>query len=81
MINDKFNEPNHYKLGDINTMVFVKELLNNDNLSPILSFYKGNMIKYLIRAEKKNKIDDYMKALDYLKRFIEEYKNLKGEKI
>lgn len=73
---NNFNEPNHYKLGDINTMQFVKELLISDNLNPILSFYKGNMIKYLLRAEKKNKIDDYMKALDYLNRFIEEYKGV-----
>ena len=34
------------------------------------NFYFGNILKYLIRAEKKNRIEDYKKALKYLEMLI-----------
>jgi hypothetical protein len=40
----------------------------------LTGFYRGNAIKYVARAGKKDgaaAIDDYKKALDYLERLIE----------
>lgn len=69
---NNYNEPNHYDLNGKNTMDLIIELVKNDKLDDeALIFYKCNIYKYLIRAEKKNKIEDYKKALDYLNRFID----------
>ncbi|WP_209774611.1 DUF3310 domain-containing protein [Anaerococcus degeneri] len=37
-----------------------------------LSFYKGNIIKYILRANKKNGLEDYKKARQYLDWYIQE---------
>ena len=43
-----------------------------------LSFSRGNILKYVIRAGKKsNELQDLLKAEDYLKRDIERVRNKK----
>ncbi|WP_374045208.1 DUF3310 domain-containing protein [uncultured Anaerococcus sp.] len=37
-----------------------------------LSFYKGNIIKFILRANKKNGLEDYKKARQYLDWYIQE---------
>ncbi len=45
-----------------------------------LNFNRGNIIKYLARAGKKdNELQDLRKALDYLQREIEHYEKLQTE--
>lgn len=45
-----------------------------------LNFNRGNVIKYLSRAGKKdNELQDLRKALDYLQREIEHYEKLQEE--
>jgi hypothetical protein len=45
-----------------------------------LNFNRGNIIKYLARAGKKdNELQDLRKALDYLEREIDHYERLQAE--
>lgn len=63
---DKIHSPSHYKIAGCKFESI--HLLSNiiEELPGALAFYVGNAIKYLIRAEKKNKNEDYEKAKVYL---------------
>ena len=66
---DNINNPNHYKLGcGIESIEIIKKVLGTQGF---VAFCLGNILKYLIRAEKKNKIEDYKKAAKYLEWVIE----------
>lgn len=66
---DNVNNPNHYKLGcGVESIEIIKRVLG---LKGFVAFCLGNILKYLIRAEKKNKLEDYKKAAKYLKWVIE----------
>ena len=66
---DNVNNPNHYKLGcGVESMEIIKRVLGLRNF---VAFCLGNILKYLIRAEKKNKLEDYKKAAKYLEWVIE----------
>lgn len=78
----KFNElkgnninPEHYKMivKDINVDVLdiIKARLTEEEYR---GFLKGNVLKYIFRADKKNGIEDYEKCEEYLKRLIGEIK-------
>ena len=61
---DKVNSPKHYKLPGLN-------IESIDIIRAILGKYfkwfcLGNIIKYILRAEKKNGLEDYKKARKYL---------------
>lgn len=63
--------PEHYRLNiNLEVMdvinVIVKDLQGKN------AFYVGNVVKYILRAEKKNKLEDYRKALYYLS-FLENF--------
>ena len=63
------NIPEHYDNG-----------LKHDLIDVIgsykLNFNRGNVLKYIVRARRKqNEIDDLEKALDYLEREIEHTRN------
>lgn len=63
------NTPEHYNNG-----------LKHDLIDVIgsykLNFNRGNVLKYVVRAgRKQNEIDDLEKALDYLEREIEYTRN------
>ena len=62
---DNVNSPNHYKLEglEIESIDIIKARLGKDGFK---AFCVGNALKYLIRAEKKNGIEDYKKARKYL---------------
>lgn len=73
--NEMVVHPNHYQLSiNIEVMdiinVIVKDFQGKN------AFYVGNVVKYLLRAEKKNKLEDYKKALYYLI-FLENFYNPK----
>lgn len=69
--NDVISNPNHYKLDglDIEVRDVIKSALGTVGF---LGFYEGNIIKYILRANKKNGLEDYKKARQYLDWLIEE---------
>ena len=69
-IDKNVNQPNHYQIGD--TGLECKDFIS----AWVGKGYYGvfcfcNIMKYLVRAEKKNKLEDYKKALKYLDMIIE----------
>ena len=66
---DNVNNPNHYQLDcGIESIEIIKRVLG---LRGFVAFCLGNILKYLIRAEKKNGKEDYKKAVKYLEWIIE----------
>lgn len=64
MINDTVNSPNHYTFGKYEVI----DVIEDWNLN----FRMANAIKYIARAEYKDKkIEDLEKAVWYLRREIE----------
>lgn len=62
-------DPEHYTQYAIEPLAFI---MAND-----LPFWVGNVIKYVLRADKKNGVEDLKKAKDYIEkriRFLEEGK-------
>ena len=59
--------PKHYQLSiDLEVLDVINLVLSNAEISNIDCFCLGNVIKYLFRAEQKNGLEDYKKALYYL---------------
>lgn len=68
-MNDTINHPSHYTDGKIEVIEFIED--------KNLNYHKGNAIKYICRAGKKDpqkEIEDLQKAIWYINR---EIKNLK----
>tara|TARA_R110002153_G_scaffold257748_1_gene417030 strand:- start:6 stop:323 length:318 start_codon:yes stop_codon:yes gene_type:complete len=59
--------PNHYKIGGVEVFDFLKAKLTLEELN---GFCKGNIIKYITRANHKNGIEDIKKAQWYLDKLI-----------
>jgi len=61
---DMVNHPPHYTMGSIEVLDFI--------LDQKFGYLDGQVIKYLSRAKhKENMLQDYEKALFYLKKLIE----------
>nr|DAK67798.1 MAG TPA: nucelotide kinase [Caudoviricetes sp.] len=71
---DKVNNPNHYK-GAFGLEVI--EVIRNfaGNLTAVQGFYWGNAIKYMLRFQKKNGLEDLKKACKNLDWLIKELEN------
>lgn len=65
---DNINNANHYQVCGFNSIKIIEKILGKDGF---VAFCLGNILKYLIRAEKKNKLEDYKKAAKYLEWVIE----------
>ena len=67
---DNIKQPSHYKLDGLNieSIDVIKAVLGKDGFK---SFCIGNCLKYLIRAEKKNGLEDYRKCKVYLDWILE----------
>lgn len=61
--------PNHYRAGGIEPWDYIKAKFSPTQLA---GFALGNVIKYVSRADHKNKIEDLKKAQWYLNKLIEE---------
>lgn len=61
--------PQHYKVGGIETIDFMKAKLSADGFKGYLA---GNVMKYITRYEHKNGLEDLKKANWYLVRLIVE---------
>lgn len=66
--NDLVNTPNHYTIGGIETIDYIRAKLTSEQLK---GYYLGNLLKYLSRAQHKDGVQDYRKAEVYLKWLIE----------
>jgi hypothetical protein len=69
MTNNNVNHPKHYTDGNIEVIDFIED--------KGLNFHKGNVVKYVARAGKKDpskEIEDLKKALWYLNREINRLK-------
>lgn len=72
--NDVVNHPSHYTDGNIEVIDFIEDKK--------LNYHRGNAIKYISRAGKKNpekEIEDLEKAVWYINREIKRLKKNKGE--
>ena len=68
-MNDVVNHPSHYTDGKIEVIDFIED--------KGLNFHRGNAVKYISRAGKKDQskeIEDLEKAVWYLQREIEKLK-------
>ena len=69
-MNDNVNHPSHYTDGKIEVIDFIEDKK--------LNFHRGNAVKYIARAGKKDKfkeVEDLEKAAWYIHREIERLKN------
>ena len=67
-MSDLVNHPPHYKHGDIECIQAIKAALGDDGFR---AYCKGNVIKYLWRAEHKgNAVEDLGKADWYMRRLL-----------
>lgn len=60
--------PSHYKRGKFEVIEIMKDQLTKEEMKGL---YKGNILKYVLRADYKNGLEDYTKAEWYLNRLIE----------
>lgn len=69
-VEDKIKSPSHYKLDGlgIESIDIIKARLGKEGFK---AFCVGNIIKYVLRAEKKNGLEDYKKSRQYLDWVIE----------
>ena len=67
---DVVKQPKHYMLDGlgVETIDVIRAVLGADGFQ---AFAKGNVLKYMIRAEKKGHLEDYKKARVYLTWLIE----------
>ena len=76
MQNDNVNHPSHYTDGKIEVIDFIED--------KCLNFHRGNAVKYIARAGKKNpekEIEDLKKAAWYINREIERLENEQCDEI
>ena len=72
MKSDNVNHPNHYQvLPDVEAIDIIKAILGNG----FKDYCYGNVLKYLLRATKKNGLEDFKKAKVYLEWIIENFES------
>ena len=69
---DNVKSPKHYMLGDLG--IEVKDVIFEvtKDMKGKEAVCVGNILKYVMRAKKKNGIEDYKKAYEYLGYLLEE---------
>lgn len=67
--NNTPTSPAHYKQGGLEVITILRKKLSKEEFK---GFCKGNVLKYVLRADYKNGVEDYKKAMQYLKWIIEE---------
>lgn len=75
---DNVNHPSHYELEGLGVEVIdvIRSILGPERFC---GYCKGNVIKYILRADKKNHLEDLEKARVYLNWLIETYKTGENE--
>ena len=73
---DAVNHPPHYMTGGIETLDVIRAKMSPDRFQ---GYLMGNVLKYLLRCEYKEKrIEDIKKAQFYLNALVEEMDNNAG---
>ena len=72
-VNDIINKPNHYQLLVKDKVVEVIDIIDSvvQNYTPKQAFRVANIIKYILRANKKNGLEDFKKAKKYIEMLLE----------
>ena len=72
-VNDIINKPNHYQLLVKDKVVEVIDIIDSvvQNYTPKQAFRVANIIKYILRADKKNGLEDFKKAKKYIEMLLE----------
>ena len=70
--NNSNNIPAYYNIAGIDTMDLILTICEHNNTNQRETFYLANTLKYLIRYNNKNGVDDLNKAKDYLNRLIDQ---------
>lgn len=65
---DHVNHPPHYNQGKHEVIDILEDKLSPEEFK---GFLKGNILKYVLRADHKNGMEDYKKAQFYLNRLVE----------
>lgn len=66
-------KPKHYHDGvNVDPIWYGKEHFSHEEMK---GFYKMNVIKYITRSDKKNGLEDLIKAKNYLEMLIENVEN------
>jgi hypothetical protein len=65
---DNVNHPSHYTQGGIETIDYLQAKLTHEEF---VGYLKGNVLKYMSRANIKNGVEDYKKAQWYLNKLNE----------
>ena len=65
---DNVNNPTHYT-GEVECIEAIKSSISNESFK---GYIKGNIIKYIWRYERKNGIEDLLKAQWYVNRLVKE---------
>jgi hypothetical protein len=72
---DPTHNPSHYHAGrSIDPLGVMKETFTGAEYE---GFLKGNALKYIMRYQSKNGVQDLKKAIDYINRIIAYYENKK----
>lgn len=69
---DNVNHPSHYTQGGIETIDYLQAKLP---IEEFIGYLKGNILKYISRANLKNGTEDYKKAQWYINKLIEVMNN------
>lgn len=67
-MNDNVNHPSHYTDKHIEVIDYIKDTLSDEQYK---GYCRGNVIKYISRYDKKNGLEDLLKARVYLDWLIE----------
>ena len=75
-ISDVINSPKHYQLNIKNNNIEVIEVIDIidnivQNYTPKQAIRVANIIKYILRADKKNGLEDFKKAKKYIEMLLE----------
>ena len=72
-ISDVINSPKHYQLNIKNNNIEVIDIIDNivQNYPPKQAVRVANIIKYILRADKKNGLEDFKKAKKYIEMLLE----------
>ncbi len=71
--NDIINNPNHYQLNIKGNNIEVIDIIDEvvKDYSPKQAFRVANILKYILRASKKNGLEDFKKAKKYIEMLLE----------
>jgi len=67
-VHDVVNKPKHYHQGGFDAIYVIRQKFS---LETLRGFFIGNIIKYILRFEHKNGVEDLKKARFYLDKLIE----------